>query len=119
MHITRINLYFVFLCLLSFFFELLFLVLFQFDRSHFLAGEQTRVRDQLHLGYQEYIILTKMLHRFTKLIMNLVHFGVNAIFTLPHTPRPKQIHAQILEKPRVHQLVTAMVTHALSTKNVV
>ena len=42
-----------------------------------------------------------------------LHLEVDTIFAFTHTPRPTQIHTQILETPTVHQLVTATVAHSL------
>ena len=47
------------------------------------------------------------------LIVDL-HLEVDTIFALSHTPRPTQIHTQILGTATVHQLVTSTIAHSLN-----
>ena len=58
------------------------------------------------------MVLTNMLH-MVALIVDL-HLEMDTIFTLSHTPRPTQIHTQILDTATVHQLVTPTLAHSLN-----
>ena len=52
-----------------------------------------------------------MLHTVAMIVD--LHLEMDMILALPHTPRPTQIHTQILDTATIHQLVTATAPRSL------